>query len=746
MQRLTKFIISLIICLILLTWGAWSFVREKTTAWFIKDLNLRAELAVHGAKNMLIANWETRDLVQLQQHLSELTHDVRIMSAAACDKKEMLVKTLDFPIQILCENFEQEQEDSFKKNKNNQIVLLPGGFVHISIVSLENQGKVLGSIILVHDFDYVIRREGQTQNFLLIIFSVVAILSAVVTIIAVKLAWKDWSNVLKQAIRDDSILKPEFQPMLKDVRQLIERVISEREIEHEEGVWNPERLKKTLRFYLEGDKVLVLANREPYIHEKNDDGSIQVRHPASGLVTALEPVLRACSGVWIAHGSGSADREVCDSQDRVRVPPDNPSYLIKRVWLTEEEEKGYYYGFANEGLWPLCHLAHNRPIFRSEDWKQYQMVNQKFVDAACAEATSDDPIILVQDYHLALAPKLIRDKLPRATVITFWHIPWPTAEHFGICPWRNAILEGMLGSSIMGFHTQADCNNFIDSVERFLEARTDREDKAIIQQGLSTLVRPYPISLEWPVSWLKDLPSAEQCRKEIISELKINPNVMIGIGVDRLDYTKGVEERILTVEYLLEKNPVWQGKFSFIQLAAPSRTLIDRYRQLNDTVELLCERINTKFGTENYQPIYLLRAHHEPAQVFKFYRAADVCYVSSLHDGMNLVAKEFVASRDDEQGVLILSQFTGASRELTEALIVNPYDLDQAGSALEVALNMSKEEQRTRMRSMRKLLSEFNIYRWAGRMIVDAAKLRKKDRLSGVLNSDSEIKEGGITR
>jgi len=315
----------------------------------------------------------------------------------------------------------------------------------------------------------------------------------------------------------------------------------------------------------------------------------------------------------------------------------------------------------------------------------------------------------------------------------FWHIPWPNAESFGICPYRHEILEGMLGSSILGFHTQFHCNNFLDCVDRFLETRIDREEHAVVQRGRSTLIRPYPISLEWPVKWLQDLPSPEDCRKQVFRDLGLKPGALLGVGIDRLDYTKGVEERLLAVERLLERFPEYRGRFSFAQLAAPSRTKIERYQKLNDQVEELSARINARFGSGSYQPIILLRSHHEPPTVFRYYRAAHLCYVSSLHDGMNLVAKEYIAAKEDERGVLVLSQFTGAARELTEALIVNPYDLEESSAALAAALAMSPEEQRERMHSMRRLLAEFNVYRWAGKMLVDAARLRSRDRLEGRL-------------
>jgi trehalose 6-phosphate synthase len=491
----------------------------------------------------------------------------------------------------------------------------------------------------------------------------------------------------------------------------------------------PESLRQTLKRQLQGEKVIVVANREPYIHDQGSDGAVQVRHPASGLVTALEPVLEACSGTWIAHGSGSADRQSVDGKDHVLCPPGGKAYLLRRVWMSDEEERGFYYGFANEGLWPLCHLAHQRPVFRREDWRHYRTINQRFADAACEEAGGPTPIVLVQDYHFALVPQMIRQQLPNATVLTFWHIPWPNAEQLAICPFKEEILTGMLHSSILGFHTQLHCNNFIDAIDRFLEARIDREQQAIVLGGRTTLIRPYPISIEWPSRFSSSAPSVEKCRSSVLEELGLPGDTLLGVGIDRLDYTKGIEERLLAIEQLLERYPQFRGRFVFVQVAAPSRTAISRYQQLAIDVEKLVVRINDRFGTERYKPIVLRRQHHQPPDVFRYYRAANVCYVSSLHDGMNLVAKEFVAARDDLHGALVLSSFTGASRELTEALIVNPYDLEQASDALATALSMPEQEQSTRLKVMRHRLAEFNVYRWAERMLVDAAH----NRLSGHL-------------
>jgi trehalose 6-phosphate synthase len=738
MPHAWRFLLALILGLALVTLLASFVVRETTRDWFERDVSLRAQLVVNGARQALISHWRKEARGDLRDLLSEITHDERIMAAAACSADfTFLTRTEDYPKEFDCRELGKNvlpgpAEPAGKWRLWQTVVSLPGGRAHLSAIPVYDHEQAIGFVVLVHDLSFVERREAKTERFLLIAFGFLAAAAAAVTIVAARISWRGWSRELRSFLQGRT-QRPEFQPILRDVRDLVDRMVAEKEADREGGDWTPQRLKQTLNRYLHGEKVIILANREPYIHERTEDGGIKVVHPASGLVTALEPVMRACSGIWIAHGSGSADRETVDHEGHVRVPPGEESYLIRRIWLTPEEEKGYYYGFANEGLWPLCHIADARPTFRAEDWSHYQAVNMKFADALCEEVDSEDPIVLVEDYHLALAPRLIRERLPRATIITFWHIPWPNAERLGICPWRNELLEGMLGASIVGFHTQFHCNNFVDSVERFLEARTDREQNAVVQHGRSTLVRPYPISLEWPARWAKSALPSPEARRSVFEELGLPPDALLGIGVDRLDYTKGIEERMLAVERLLERFPSFAGRFTFVQLAAPSRTAIPRYRELNDRVERLVARINERFGRDGYLPIILRRAHHEPPTVFRYYRAADVCYVSSLHDGMNLVAKEFVAAREDERGVLVLSQFTGAARELTEALIVNPYDLEEASSALAAALNMSPREQQDRMVSMRAFLSEFNVYRWAGRMLVDAARLRSRDRLTGRL-------------
>ena len=540
-----------------------------------------------------------------------------------------------------------------------------------------------------------------------------------------------WARGVRRAVAPSGLaleIEAEARGFTQDRTEPRDTINGRRAAVDDRGRWTAERLRALLRRDFDGNDVIVVANREPYIHVRTPQG-VRIQRPASGLVTALEPVMRACKGTWIAHGSGTADHDTVDRDDRIAVPPEDPQYRLRRVWLTPDEEAGYYAGFANEGLWPLCHIAHVRPTFRASDWAYYRKVNARFADAVVKEARTPDPIVLVQDYHFALLPRMITDRLRRATVVAFWHIPWPNPEAFAICPWRHELLDGLLGSSILGFHTQFHCNNFLDTADRLLEARVDRETFSIAVGGRSTFVHRYPISIEWPPHALAAAPAVSDARDAVRNSLCLPPRHMLGVGVDRLDYTKGLEERFRAVERLLEIHPRWVGRFTFVQIAAPSRYTIDDYRRYSDRVRALAQAINTRHASARFPPIVLVEEHHEPDAIYEYLRAADVCFVSSLHDGMNLVAKEFVASRDDERGVLILSQFTGASRELPEALIVNPYDIDQCAAALRSALVMPPAEQRDRMRSMRSVLQDFNVYRWAGRMLIDAGQMRMRSRL-----------------
>jgi trehalose-6-phosphate synthase len=733
MRLSLRFVFPLAVMLALVAFVATPLIDSLMFKWFSRDIDIRSKLIASSIQDGLLPMWEVGQKSKVEKLFKRMTEDERLFAIGFCDLPGRLIyKTAKFPKQVTCD------ERANVAQERSSVRTLPQGPLHISFIPIEDIGLRVGQLILIHDMSFAMHRSSETRRAIRYFFLCLGAVISLITVIVAQLSWKGWVRGLKSVVRGEGFFKPlgqiaspELRPIVKDLRGLVRDLESDRRMKDETRMtWSPKTLKGILNGELSGDEVLIVSNREPYIHT-HIDGKIETQVPASGLVTALEPIMRACSGTWIAHGGGTADREVVDKYDRVRVPPEDPAYQIRRVWLTDEEEAGYYYGFANEGLWALCHIAHVRPIFRSDDWKQYVAVNEKFARTVVEEAKTDDPVVLVQDYHLALVPKMIRERLPKATVITFWHIPFPNSEVFGICPWREEILEGLLGSSILGFHTRFHCNNFIDSVDRFMESRIDRESSTVSYKKRLTAVNHYPISIEFPLKGRAMDKSIETCRSEIRARHNLSPDHAIGIGVDRLDYTKGILERFYAVERMLELSPSWIGRFSFIQIAAPSRSTIEEYRKFNIEVRALAERINKRFGTDQYQPIILKIDHHEPQQVYEYYRAAELCVVTSLHDGMNLVSKEFIASRDDENGVLVLSQFAGAAKELPEALIVNPYDIDQCASALLMALEMTAEEQVSRMRGMRGLIQEFNVYRWAGRMLLDAARLRKQRRLFG---------------
>ena len=485
--------------------------------------------------------------------------------------------------------------------------------------------------------------------------------------------------------------------------------------------WTKERLEEVARTRLDGSKLIVVANREPFIHRFEGDRVRCVR-PASGLTTALDPVMRACGGTWVGHGSGSADRFVSDARGRIAVPPEDPQYTLRRVWLTKEEEQGYYYGFANSTLWPLCHQAYCRPSFVQSDWQQYQAVNRKFADAVLDEVEDGPALVFVQDYHFALLPRMLKDARPDLVVAHFWHIPWPNREVFRICPWGDEILDGLLGNDLLSFHIQYHCNNFLDTVDRGIEACVDMERFSVTRRGHDTLVRPHPISVDpelaeeyLPADWPE-----EEAR--LRSRLGLGDRQLL-VGVDRIDYTKGIPERLRAVDRLLERYPTLKGRFHFVQVGAPSRGHLPAYRALNDEVEALVEEINWKHGEPPWAPIVFLNEHCDAGTITLLYRIASGCVVSSLHDGMNLVAKEFVSARSDERGVLVLSRFTGAARELTDAVLVNPYDIDQLADGMLAALTMPPAEQQRRMRRMRHQVQDNNIFRWAGMLLSEAGKL-----------------------
>jgi trehalose 6-phosphate synthase len=711
-------------------------VTTRTTrAWFEAELHARAELTSSGVRQGILDAYAAGDLMKVSALLNDVVRNDEVLAAGLCSMTgTILDRTTLFPDDpSLCSQAARRDLRWRGERAGTQSAMIipadSSAAFYASITPFASAATTPVRLVLLQTVTEIRQREQLIRRWAILVLGMLAVASSLLTVLSSRLTTVGLTRRLTDALRGEGRWWREGESeVIADVRAMAQRTRAAALEADRDGRWTKIRLRNVLNEHVREESLIIVANREPYIHERTTDGRIAVRHPASGLVTALEPVMRACSGVWIAHGSGNADQQSSDAGGRLLVPPGEESYLLRRVWMTEQEEQGYYYGFANEGLWPICHLTYARPIFRTSDFNFYKSINARFADAVVQESTVDDPIVLVQDYHFALAPRMIRERLPRATIITFWHIPWPDQERFSICPWREALVDGLLGSSIVGFHTQAHCNHFLDTVDAALEARIDRTDNAVIRHGARTLVRPYPISVEWPLRLLDEIPPAADCRREVLAELGLREDAMLAVGVDRLDYTKGIEERVEAVERLLERRPGLIGQFTFVQLAAPSRSQIPQYRALHDAVEASVQRINERFGTESYKPVIFLRAHHEPDRVFRFYRAADMCYVSSLHDGMNLVAKEFVAAREDEQGVLVLSKFAGAASELSDALVVNPYDLEEASTALERAAVMPRAEQADRMRALRAVVAENNVYRWAGKMLLDAAQLRVRAR------------------
>jgi len=725
-----RFVLPLLAALALFAWALTPVVDRQILRWFVRDLDIRATLVAHTVQEPVRQLIEQGDAAKLRKYFERLTEDERLYAVGYCSTNAKApVASRTWPANIRCDSL-QRFTDPKERSLDS-----PHGALHVTVAPIAFDSAPPGTLVLVHDMSFIDRRSAETRKYVFYLFVALGVVVSLITVATAQLSWRGWVNGLRALMRGEGLLRPsgkdapELTPVARDLRDLIRNIeMAHRSRAEDQVVWTPESLHGLLEGPLRGQQVIVVSNRQPYIHQQTGAG-IEVMRPASGLVTALEPIMRACSGTWIAHGSGTADRTVVDRNDRVLVPPEAPAYRIRRIWLSPEEEAGYYYGFSNEGLWPLCHIAHVRPTFRSSDWDRYVRVNRRFADAVVAESTALDPIVLVQDFHLALAPRMIRDALPAATIITFWHIPWPNPEAFAICPWRAELLDGLLGSTMLGFHTQFHCNNFFDTVDRLLEARVDREMFTVTFRGALTAVKRYPISIEWPTPAHLTSTSVPECRAAVRDRHRLPPRHAIGVGVDRLDYTKGIEERFRAVERLLELHPEWLGRFSFIQLAAPSRSSIEQYQDYATRVRALAQKINDRFARAEHPPIILAMAHHDARSVYEYYRAADLCFVSSLHDGMNLVAKEFVAARDDERGVLVLSRFTGAARELPEALIVNPYDADQCALALQMALSMPESEQRDRMQLMRGLIREFSVYRWAGRMLLDAHDMRRRERL-----------------
>lgn len=699
------------------------------------DLLHRSTLLAESLRETIEPNFIVKSDEYLQTVVEKFANRERLAGLSVYDNKgNIIAVSSNLPRETL--ESQKIVADAMDGDKaNGDFVTLNDAKMYVFALPLHDNASVVGSLMIAQNAGYIDTRLQEIwRNNWMRLFTQVFFLSLALVLFLRLVIYKPIHSLaesLKQArlgSQSKSIPNnPFFQPLVREIsninRSLIEAKLTAGEdaklgLEKMDPVWTSDKLKEFVTNDLKDHAIFVVSNREPYIHTKNGD-KINYFFPTSGMVTAIEPVMQACGGTWIAHGSGIADKEVVDKYDRIKVPPDDSAYTLRRVWLSEEEEQGYYYGFSNEGLWPLCHIAHTRPIFRKEDWVKYQQVNEKFAKATLWEIKNfKNPILFIQDFHLALLPALIKKERPDAKVGIFWHVPWPNSEIFSICPFRKELLIGILGADLIGFHTQQHCNNFIDTVGRELESLIDLEQFAVTRNGHTSYVKPFPISIAFNNGQQYQFhdQSTHADNKDILKTLNIHAKY-IGLGVDRLDYTKGILERFKAIEFFLDKYPGYKENFVFIQISPETRSRIKRYRDFQNDVKTEAERINAKYQSNAWKPIILLKKRYTHNELNEFYKLANICLVTSLHDGMNLVSKEFVAARNDEKGVLILSQFAGASRELKDAFIVNPYNAEQVADTIKLGLEMKEPEQTIRMSKMRAVVKNHNVYRWSAELL-----------------------------
>lgn len=697
-------------------------------------LEQRSILLADSLKETVQPNFINKSDEQLQRLVNKFETQERLAGMAIYDNKGNTIATSSSLVtQVL--KTKKIAENAMDENKATEdFVELSNEKTYLLATPLHDGESVVGALLIAQNAGYIDDRLNEIWRTNLLRLFIQALLISVAILLIIR--WliyepiKTLVKFLKSArtgdLEQDSPSLPVslfFRPLIKEVSNIRRSLIEARIIANEEAKlgleklgspWTEQKLKVFVKDVLKNRTIFMVSNREPYIHTKNGR-SVSYHIPASGIVTAIEPVMQACGGIWIAHGSGDGDKLTADKDGKLKVPPDGPKYTLKRVWLTSEEEAGYYYGFSNNGLWPLCHIAYTRPTFKKEDWEEYKKVNGKFAQTILSEIKDyQKPIVLIQDFHLALVPRMIKNSRPDASVGIFWHIPWPNPESFSICPWKKDIIDGMLGADLLGFQTQLHCNNFIETVSKELESLIDFEQSTITRNAHTSCIKPFPISIAFPNRSKNKLDATG--RNKLLKSLNIKTKY-IGLGVDRLDYTKGILERLKAIEIFLEKNPAYIGNFTFIQVAAPSRSKIKQYQQFTEDVEKEIERINNLFRSNGWRPILFLKRHHARWEIDHFYQLANICLVTSLHDGMNLVAKEFVAARNDTRGMLILSQFTGAARELKDALIINPYNGEQTADAIKTALELSPSEQTKRMRRMREVIKNYNVYRWSAEIL-----------------------------
>ena len=470
-------------------------------------------------------------------------------------------------------------------------------------------------------------------------------------------------------------------------------------------------LEALIRKRVGGRRFLSVSNREPFVHSYRPDGGIEVRAAVGGLTLALNAAMQAAGGTWVAHGSGAADREAADGQGRLMVPPEDPKYALQRVWLDSGDNDLYYNGCANQALWPLCHNAFTKPVFREDHWQAYRRVNRAFADAVAGVIGDSDAIVFIQDYHFALLPQMIRSQCPRATLLHFWHIPWPVPDVFAICPWGDEIVDALLSNDVFGLHTPKYVKRFQDSACAAGSWQLGGDGR-LTNGRRGVRVREFPISIDFEAISASAAATACDDAVERLARHYGLEGKFVVLGLDRIDYTKGSIERLLAIERLLERHPELRGRLKYLHAGAPSRESIPAYRDLNAATAALEQRINATYGTGPSAPVVSIKRHLREDEVLALYRLADVCVVSSLDDGMNLVAKEFLAARNDERGRLLLSEFTGAAWELPGAETFNPFATDDFAERLHAISTDNGERGAERMRKLRAHLQAHTVYGW----------------------------------
>ena len=733
--------VILTVSLVALGFNLQQINEERAT--LTTNLEQRASLLADSLKESVEPSYVNSSGASLQTSLQKTVNKFanreRLAGIALYDNQGVLLATSSGLPKAIIENTKSISNAMDSNKTKSDFLDADNETRYVFVDPLHNDdGGILGALMIVQNAGYINTSIAQIwKDNLIKLFIQIIIFSITIFIILRFFVFRQVIRLVesvkkirmggKNEIFKDTAKYSFFKPLAKEITHMTNSLLQARSSASEEArmrlekldsPWTAERLKEFVKAYLKDRKIFIISNQEPFIHQKNKNEIVASMVP-SGLNTAVNSVMEACGGMWIAHGSGDADKETSDENGKLQVPPNDPHYTLKRIWLSEKEFGGHY-RFSVEAMYPLCLMTYTRPIFRKDNWMMYKNVNKKFAQALLAELKDvEQPIVLIQDYHFALLPQMIKEARPDAEIGIFWHVPWPSPEAFSVCPWRKEILQGMLGADIVGFNTQQFCNNFIDTIGKEVESLIDLETFSITHEDHTTHIKSFPISIDFSDNKEEKSEQTElnNLGLDILKKLGIKTKYF-GIGVDRLDHAKGIPERFMGIEHFFDNHPEYKEQLTFLQIASPHREHFKEYQeQYQDLITQEAEKINQKFGTKEWRPIILETIQYGPKELSALFKIANFCLITSLHDSMNLVAKEYVAKRNDLLGVLILSKFAGASRHLKDALIINPHNTEEIGIAIHTALTMSTTEQNRRMTAMRISVKDYNVYRWAAEFI-----------------------------